>query len=230
MSEKEEFQAVKDRLRRRLLKYTRKAFRMLPRHERPRILDIGCGSGVPTIELARLSRGQVVGLDIDSAQLDSLQEKIKKAGLTDRVTILKCSMFEMPFPEKSFDVIWAEGSIAGMGFAAGLREWRRFLKPEGYLVVHDEEGNIKDKMDQVSNQGYVLLHSFTLDERTWRDEYFAPLEREIRKSRDRWTHSPRALAMLDAEQKEVEMVKRHPQRHRSVYFVMKKGAQTDERG
>lgn len=230
MSEEEEFQAVKDRLRRRLLKYTRRAFRMLPRLDRPRILDIGCGSGVPTIELARLGRGQVIGLDIDSAQLDSLRLKIKKAKLSDRVTALKCSMFDMPFPEVSFDVIWAEGSIAMMGFAAGLREWRRLLKPGGFLVVHDEEGNIKEKMDQVRNQGYSLLHSFALDEKTWWNEYYALLESEIRKSRDKWTHNPKALAMLDAEQGEVEMVKRNPQRHRSAYFVMKKGAQTDELG
>jgi ubiquinone/menaquinone biosynthesis C-methylase UbiE len=230
MSEEEEFQTVKDRLRRRLLKYTRRAFRMLPRLDGPRILDIGCGSGVPTIELARLGRGQVIGLDIDSARLDRLRLKIKKAKLSDRVTVLKCSMFDMHFPEGSFDIIWAEGSIAKMGFAAGLREWRRLLKPGGYLVVHDEEGNIKEKTYRVRDQGYSLLHWFALDEKTWWHEYYALLESEIRKSRDKWTHNPMALAMLDAEQEEVEMVRRNPQRHRSAYFVMKKGAQTDELG
>ena len=69
MTGEAEFQAIKDRLRKHLLKYTRRAFRMLPPLEKPRILDIGCGSGVPSIVLARLSRGQVIGLDIDPSLL-----------------------------------------------------------------------------------------------------------------------------------------------------------------
>lgn len=43
--------------------YTRRAFEMLPKLDKPRILDIGCGPGGPTMELARLSGGSVIGLD-----------------------------------------------------------------------------------------------------------------------------------------------------------------------
>jgi len=222
MTEKAEFQAFKDKLRKRLLKYLRKAYRVLPALDKPRILDIGCGSGVPTIELARLSGGQVIGLDIDPALLDLLKAKIKRTGLADRVTALRCSMFEMDFPVESFDVIWAEGSIAKIGFSAGLREWLRFLKPGGFLVVHDEAGNVKEKVSQVSIQGYDLLHSFILDEKTWWDEYFAPLERKIAETRAKRPADSKVTALLDADEREVEMVKRNPNRSRSVYFVMKK--------
>jgi ubiquinone/menaquinone biosynthesis C-methylase UbiE len=52
------------RARANLLSYTRKAFHMLPPLVEPRILDIGCGTGVATIELARLSGGIIVGVDI----------------------------------------------------------------------------------------------------------------------------------------------------------------------
>jgi len=47
------------------LKYTRKAFQMLPKMDKPCILDIGCGTGLTTIELARLSDGEIIGIDID---------------------------------------------------------------------------------------------------------------------------------------------------------------------
>jgi len=60
MPREAEFQVNKDLVRKRLLKYTRKASRMLPQIDRPRIPDIGCGFGVSTMELARLSRGQVI--------------------------------------------------------------------------------------------------------------------------------------------------------------------------
>ena len=53
----ERFLMLKDKIRKRLLKYTRKAFHILPQMNKPRILDVGCGSGIPTLELARLSQG-----------------------------------------------------------------------------------------------------------------------------------------------------------------------------
>ncbi len=222
MTGEEQYQAFKDRLRKRLLKYLRKAFRMLPALDKPHILDIGCGSGVPTIELARLSGGPVIGFDINEALVDRLKKKVEKAGLSDRVTALKCSVFDMDFPAESFDIIWAEGSIARVGFSAGLREWRRFLKPGGFLVVHDEEGNVEEKVSQVSTQGYDLLHSFILDEEAWWDEYFTPLERKIRETRAKRPTDPKLLALLDSDEREVEMVRQNPRRTRSVYFVMKK--------
>ena len=110
----------KDEIRERLLKYTRKAFRMLPNMDRPRILDIGCGSGVSTLELARLSRGKLIGIDIDQPALDKFTRRIKEAGFTDRIQVINCSMFNMDFPNESFDTVWAEGSIYAIGFERGL--------------------------------------------------------------------------------------------------------------
>ena len=92
---------------------------MLPKLYKPHILDIGCGSGIPTIELAKLSNGGVIGLDVSQPLLDRLTRKIKEAGLSNRVKTLKCSMFDMPFPDESFDIIWSEGSIFIVGFKEG---------------------------------------------------------------------------------------------------------------
>ena len=78
MTDKASFKIDRDVLRQRLLKYTRKAFFLLPDLDRPRILDIGCGSGVPTIELARLTDGEIIGLDIDASLLDKLDQKIQE--------------------------------------------------------------------------------------------------------------------------------------------------------
>ncbi|MEA2074286.1 MAG: class I SAM-dependent methyltransferase [Euryarchaeota archaeon] len=102
----------KDLLRKRFNKHTKRAFLMLPELEKPKILDIGCGTGVPTMKLARLSTGHVIGLDISQPFLDELKRKVEKAGFSDRVKTVKCSMSEMDFPDESFDLIWAEGSIA----------------------------------------------------------------------------------------------------------------------
>src|SRR4030042_4912787 len=108
-SEEARFQKWKDRIRKRLLKYTRKAFRMLPQLDKPRILDIGCGSGVPTMELARLSDGEVIGMDIDQGLLDVLRENTEKAGLSDRVKVIKRSLFDMEFPRSEERRVGEEG-------------------------------------------------------------------------------------------------------------------------
>jgi predicted TPR repeat methyltransferase len=47
---------IKDRCRRGLLKYTRKAFLSIPPVDNAEILDIGCGTGVPTLEITSLDK------------------------------------------------------------------------------------------------------------------------------------------------------------------------------
>ncbi len=212
----------KDKIRRRLLKYTRKAFRMLPRLDKPRILDIGCGSGVPTLELARLGGGEVIGIDIDQPALDKFAGKIKEAGLEDRVKAINGSMFDMDFADESFDIIWSEGSIFAVGFENGLRTWKRFLKSDGFMVVHDEQGNMKEKLEQIFGCGYEVLGIFTLSEDIWWKEYFAPLEKWIAESRAGHTDDPAVLEEIHRAQGELAMFKKHPERNRSVCFVMKK--------
>jgi ubiquinone/menaquinone biosynthesis C-methylase UbiE len=212
----------KDLLRERLNKYTRRAFQMLPELDQPRILDIGCGSGVPTMELARLSHGQIIGLDVDQSLLDKLTRKVEEAGLSDRVKTLKCSMFELDFPDGSFDIIWAEGSIARIGFERGLKEWRRFLKPNGFLVVHDEITNITGKLEQVSSCGYDLLGHFIVSEDTWWTECYGPWEKRINELRREYSDEPQVLLELDEEQREIDMFKANPRRYGSAFFVMQK--------
>jgi len=215
-------QSGKDRIRKRLLKYTRKAFRMLPEIDKPGILDTGCGSGVPTMELARLSSGEITGVDIDQGLLDILVAKAKKAGVSDRVKAIKCSTLDMRFPDESFDIIWAEGSIHAIGFPRGLREWRRFLKPNGCIAVHDEKGDTEEKLEQISRCGYELLGYFTLSEDTWWTEYFAPLENLIGETQIKYAADSKVLQALHDSQREIDIFKKNPQLNSSVFFAMKK--------
>ena len=216
------FEIQKDLIRKGLLKYTRKAFRMLPQPDKPRILDVGCGSGVPTMELARLTNGEIIGLDIDQGPLDMLRRKIEKAGVSDRVKAIKCSLFDMKFPEESFDIIWSEGSIHVIGFQRGLQEWKRFLKPNGYLAVHDEKGNVTEKLEQISSCGYKLLGHFIMNEDMWRDEYFTLLEKLIGEARTKYAGVPKVREVANNAQREIDMFKENPRANSSVSFVMKK--------
>lgn len=223
--------------------YTRKAFQMLPALDKPRILDVGCGRGGPTLDLAGLSRGQVIGLDIDGSSLGTLARKIKEAGLSDRVQAVKGSMFAMGFRDGSFDIIWAEGAIFVIGFVRGLTEWRRLIRPHGFLVVHEMAWlrpdpppeiygywrerypgirTVSENLGQIPACGYDLVGHFPLLEDTWWTEYYGPLETRIRELREKYARAAEALAALDREQRELDMFKKYQKWYGSAFFVMRK--------
>jgi ubiquinone/menaquinone biosynthesis C-methylase UbiE len=193
---------------------------MLPELDNPRILDIGCGSGVPTMELSRLSNGEIIGLDIDQSALDMLTEKILRAGLSDRVKTMKCSVFNMEFSDERFDIIWSEGCIHVVGFEKGLREWRRLLKPNGYMVVHDGQDNINEKLKLISRCGYGLLGHFLLNVDVWRAEYFAPLEKLIAGTLAKYSDAPKVLEVVYSSQREIDMFEKDPELNSSAFFIM----------
>jgi len=222
MQVESEFNFERDAVRVNLNRYTRRAFRMLPETtERPRILDIGCGSGVPTIELARLTDGRIIGTDIDKPALDRFKKKVEKMKLADRIGIVRCSMFELAFRDESFDVVWSEGSICAIGFSRGLETWRRLIKPDGFLVVHDATGSLENKIEQIKGCGFALLEYFQLNGETWLKEYYRPLERQIQKARTRHFDA-KTTETLDKEQQEVDRFKINPNLCDSVFLVMQK--------
>ncbi|MCK5573779.1 MAG: methyltransferase domain-containing protein [Bacteroidetes bacterium] len=223
--------------------YTRKAFLSIPRMNRPRILDVGCGPGTPTMELARLSDGKVTAIDLHQPYLDRLSKKAADAGLAEHVTVRNMSMFEMDFPEEFFDVIWAEGSIYIIGFERGLKEWRRFLKDGGSIAVHDvawispdpprevfeywsrlypEIRSIPEHLDLITACGYELVEQFVLPENAWWDEYYGPLEARLEKLRDEYRENAKALQTIQEEQREVDMYRKYSNWYGAVFYVMKK--------
>jgi ubiquinone/menaquinone biosynthesis C-methylase UbiE len=211
-----------DLLRARFNRYTRKAFRLLPKLDKPLILDIGCGTGEPILELTQLSDGQIIGIDIDQNALDRLSEKIKKANLTERVKTIKCSMTNMTFPDKSFDIIWAEGTIFIIGFQKGLKEWRQFLKPAGFLVVHDEMSDIQKRLSLIPICDYKLVDYFIISKDVWWDEYYFPLEKKIKELRIKYGDNIEVQNILDKEQSYVDEFNRNPRYHGSVFYIMQK--------
>jgi SAM-dependent methyltransferase len=229
------------------LELTRRAFRLLPKLDRPRILDVGCGRGGPTLELANSGAGEVIGLDIDRDALDDLAAEIEARGLGERVRIVQGSMSEMDFAAESFDIIWAEGSIWVVGFEAGLEILRKFLKPGGHLVIHEMAWLRPDPPEQIAkgwrgvypgirtspeyeaairSHGYEIVGTFTLPEEFWWSEYYEPLQERIRDLRHRYEGDQRALELLAREQQEVDLYRRYMSWYGSAYFAMRKPARS----
>ena len=211
-----------DRFRKVFSKYTTEAFQKLPKLDKPRILDIGCGSGVPTMELAKLSDGEVIGIDIDQELLDILSKKIEQEGLTNRVKAIKCSLLDIKFQDNSFDIIWAEGSMTTLGVEKSLKGWNRLIKPKGFLVIHDEIKHFFEKRYKVASCGYKLIEHFSLPEEAWWEEYYSPLEVRIKELYKKYSNDLIALDALKRHQIEIDIVKVSPKSFQSVFCIMQK--------
>lgn len=212
----------RDYFRAKLLQYTRKAFKILPKLENPVVLDIGCGTGVVTMELARLTGGRVVGIDIDQLALDKLDQKIEQAKLFKQIKTVNCSMQDIQFKDNSFDIIWCEGAVFVIGFENGLKEWRRLMRPMGFMVWHARIIDIEKRTDLIQASGYALLDKFIVSKESWWDEYYGPLQSMIEGLRHKYQNDAGILAQLGNEQKEVEEFKNNPEYHGSVFYVMQK--------
>ena len=211
-----------EQVRAGFLKYTRKAFLKLPRLEKPRILDIGCGSGVPTIELAKLSGGEVTGIDIDQSCIDEFNRKIKEENLTDRVKALNLSLSEMKFPAETFDVVWSEGVVGNIRFETSLKEWRRLLKHDGYLVIHYQVSRVAEVLPRIPQLGYSFADTVPLPEDAWWTEFYKPIEEKIDTLLHKYRNNSDALKLLDQYKTEMNMVKKNPSNFNCAFYIMKK--------
>ncbi len=216
------YRLEKDRIRKNLNKYTRKAFTFIPKLENPHILDVGCGTGVPTIELAKLSEGYVIGLDNDVKSLNLFQRKIKESKLNKRIIALKDSILTMDFPEESCDIIWAEGSIFIIGFENSVKNWHRYLKPNGFLVIHDETKDKTKKLGLITKYGYTIIAQFELSATLWRREYYAPLEQLIQQFHFKYPNDVALSNELDKDQIEIDKCKSNSLAISSFFVILQK--------
>jgi len=221
---------------------TQKAYMMLkdlPEH--PRILDVGCGPGMQTIELAKLSSERIDALDNHEPFLEDLRRRAKKEGVSDRIKPVKGDMFNLNYENNSFDLIWSEGAIYIIGFEKGLREWRRLLTKNGYVAVSElswlrpdlpeevrkfiEEcypaiKTIKENLDVARKSGYRIVGFFVLPKKSWWDNYYTPIETKLPSLNARYKDDKEALQVIAYEETEIEMFRKYSGYYGYVFYVM----------
>lgn len=99
-------------------------------------LDVGCGKGNHTCELARSFNFQAKGIDPVDGNLETARNAAMKQGLAAQVTFSKGSMESIPFEDASFDLVWCRDMLAHVqDLQQGFSECGRVLKPNGYMIV-----------------------------------------------------------------------------------------------
>ena len=180
---------------------TRRALRLLPDSLRvERALDLGCGTGGPTIVLAEETGAHITAVDIHPPFLATLRTRAEERGLAERISTVVADMADATSLGVGFDLIWAEGSAYSIGLENALRRWRPLLRPGGCLVVTElvwfvadpsararaffagEYADMRDeatRIDQAQSARYELLGSFRLPPDDWH-AYYAGFEAPLR--------------------------------------------------
>jgi ubiquinone/menaquinone biosynthesis C-methylase UbiE len=223
---------------------TRRAYSVIPNPPpAPLVLDIGCGTGIQTIELAKLCNGNIIALDNHQAFLDKLIESANREGVAPQITPKNQSMLEMDFDDQSFDIIWSEGALYFMGFQNGLRRCYQLLKSPGYCAVtelvylsseppaelarylENEYPDIKTvnaNIQLIQTEGFQLLSHFTLPTSSWLDSYYQPMEKELSRLQNKYQDNKTAGALFSAMQEEIGYYKQYSDFYGYEFFVMQK--------
>lgn len=223
---------------------TLRAVRLLPGlSSGHRVLDIGCGAGAQTLDLARCTQARIVAVDNHEPFISRLTEHAARRGLEDRIAATVGDMNDLPFPDGSFDAIWCEGAIFVVGFAKGLATWRRFLTPGGHLAVSelcwlradhpaeveaffgDEGADIAEldvRRKTIVDSGYRLVGDFVLPAVGWWDNYYVPLQAELERFRVRHAGDPEALDVAARSQREIDLYRTYPAHFGYGFFVMQR--------
>jgi 2-polyprenyl-3-methyl-5-hydroxy-6-metoxy-1,4-benzoquinol methylase len=101
------------------------------------VLDVGCGPGTITVDLAaRVAPGRVVGLDISPAPLDEARELAGRSGVDVEFTV--GDTYALDHPDGAFDVVHAHQVLQHLTDpVAALREMARVCRPGGVVAVRD---------------------------------------------------------------------------------------------
>ncbi|MFZ0665268.1 MAG: methyltransferase domain-containing protein [Acidimicrobiales bacterium] len=128
------------------------------------LLDVGCGPGTITLDLAQLvGPGTVIGLDREAGVLVGA-ERARSERNVSNASFTTGDVYALDFPEASFDVVHAHQVLQHLTDpVAAITEMRRLLRPGGLLAVRDGDyGSMMwDPQDELLDQWLSLYHQVT---------------------------------------------------------------------
>lgn len=208
-----------------------------------RALDIGCGNGTPTLELAKHVDGTILAVDNHQPFLDELWRRAEVEKVSEKIKPCLGSMFNLELDDGSFDLIWSEGALYMMGIHDALKTCHRLLKPNGVLGVSDMVWfqpdppkpckefleascpflvDIDTNMATMDDCGYEVLDHFSLPESAWWDSFYHPLEDRLGLLRGKHADDPEKMALIEAIQEEIEICRSYLGYYGYEFFVLRR--------
>jgi SAM-dependent methyltransferase len=104
------------------------------------IVDVGCGPGYATLDLAEIvgASGKIVAVDRSRRFLDALDRVSRARGLDSRIEAHELDLADSPLPARSADAAWARWILAFVREPrALLTRISKILRPGGVFVAHE---------------------------------------------------------------------------------------------
>jgi ubiquinone/menaquinone biosynthesis C-methylase UbiE len=213
-----------------------------PLPPKARVLDVACGPGMQTLDLADLlPEATITAVDLHPPFVAEVRRRAAARGMAHRVTAATGEMRALAFPPASFDLVWCEGAAYVMGVAEALRAWRPLIEPGGTLALSEAVWLRPDPPDAVRRCwaeaypamadvaacrrtvracGYRLLGDFVLPEEAWWDDYYRPKERRIARLATKYAGDAVAEAVLRECQAGIDDYRAHAAYYGYVFLVM----------
>lgn len=207
----------------------------------PDIVDLGCGSGAQTLDLAEFTGGTVVAVDNHAPFLAILTERAATRGCAARIRPLLADMSNPGLPERCADLVWSEGALYNLGLEPALALCRRLLRPAGHLAFTDAVwrtddvpatvreafadyptmGTVPDVLALLAARGFRVVGHFTLPDEAWWDDFYAPMRVRVAELRAE-DPPPDARAVLDMCDAEIDMFIKHRDCFAYEFFVARR--------
>lgn len=154
---------------------------LLP-HLRPgqRLLDVGCGPGSITCDLAAsVAPGETIGIDLQPSQVAAARELAAQRAIAN-ARFEVGNIYELPFPDASFDVTVARAVLFHLRDPlAALREMRRVLRPGGVVTVVDIDAGATLVSPSLPPVEQLLAFTFRIVEHTGGNPYLGRHHRRL---------------------------------------------------
>lgn len=208
----------------------------------PRVLDVGCGPGMQTMDLADLlPDAEITAVDLHGPYLAEVAQRARARGVGERVKAIRADMTALPFPDGHFDLIWSEGAAYSIGLARALQSWRPLLRPGGRLALTEAVWLRSDPPEELRHWwaaeypdmrdvaacrrlaeqcGYRLLGDFVLPEAAWWQHYYRPMEARLQALAAKYEGDPVAREVLDAQQAEIDFFRRYAAYYGYLFLVL----------
>jgi ubiquinone/menaquinone biosynthesis C-methylase UbiE len=104
-----------------------------------RVLDIGTGSGLLVVEIAKSIPGcHITGIDISEDMLKIARENVSRANIAAGTVFQAASAAALPFPDNGFDIVVSSASLHLWQDPVKIfNEMARVAAPGGYCLIWD---------------------------------------------------------------------------------------------
>ncbi|HJG32149.1 MAG TPA: demethylmenaquinone methyltransferase [Jeotgalicoccus aerolatus] len=98
-----------------------------------KVLDLCCGTGDWTIQLAENQEAEITGLDFSE---NMLKVAAGKTAQFNNITLTQGDATDLPYDDNTFDIVTIGFGLRNLpDYLSGIKEFYRVLKPGGQLVI-----------------------------------------------------------------------------------------------